>query len=90
MLRLATEAEHERTREHCLALYMVGTKQSNATRWALTIGHQGLTAHRWIYACNAKGMEGIMCKHTGGRRRRRRGNRQDSERERAGRTWFAR
>ena len=30
MLRWSTEAEHPRTRERCLALYMIGTEQTSA------------------------------------------------------------
>jgi transposase len=32
--RLSAEAEHVRTRERFLALYMIGSERVNATQWA--------------------------------------------------------
>lgn len=66
MRRLSTEAEHPRTRERCLALYMIGTKQTNATRWSQEIGRDHMTVHRWIHRYNEQGMAGIVYQHTGG------------------------
>ena len=66
MLRQSTEAEHARTRERCLALYMIGTKQTNATQWSREIGRQDITVHGWIHRYNESGMEGIRYEHTGG------------------------
>lgn len=66
MRRLSTNAEHPRTRERCLALYMIGTKQTNATRWSQEIGRQNVTVHRWIHQYNEQGMEGILYQQTGG------------------------
>ncbi len=66
MLQLATEAEHARTRERCLALYMVSTGQTNATRLAQAIGRQNVTVQRWIHRYNDQGMAGIIYAHTGG------------------------
>lgn len=66
MLRLSTEAEHARTRERCLALYMIGTRQSNATQWSGKIGRQNVTVQRWIYGYNARGIEALIYAHTGG------------------------
>jgi hypothetical protein len=66
MLRLATEAEHPRTRERCLALYMIGTKQTNATRWAKEIDRQNMTVQGWVRRYNEQGMTGIIYEHTGG------------------------
>ena len=66
MLRLGTEAEHVRTRERCLALYMIGSQQTNATRWAKAIERQNVTVQGWIHDYTAQGMEGIIYKHTGG------------------------
>ena len=34
LLHLSMEAENQRSRERYLALYMIGTGQSNATDWA--------------------------------------------------------
>lgn len=67
MLRLSTEAEHSRTRERCLALYMVGTEQTNASQWARKIGRQEMTVQRWVRHYNESGLEGIIYQHTGGR-----------------------
>ena len=66
ILRLATEAEHSRTRERCLALYMIGTGQSNATRWAQEIGRQSMTVQSWIKQYNDQGLAGTIYKHSGG------------------------
>jgi len=66
MRQLSTVAEHPRTRERCLALYMVGTKQANATQWSQEIGRRNMTVQRWIRQYNEQGMEGIRYQHTGG------------------------
>lgn len=66
MLRLSTEAEHPRTRERCLALYMIGTKQTNATQWSQKIGRQDITVQGWVHRYNEQGISGIIYKHTGG------------------------
>lgn len=66
MLRLSTEAAHPRTRERCLALYMIGTQQTNATRWSQEIGRQDITVQQWVRRYNESGMAGITYAHTGG------------------------
>jgi hypothetical protein len=66
MLRLSIEAEHARTRERCLALYMIGSGQTNATQWSQTIGRQNVTVQGWIHHYNEQGMAGIIYVHTGG------------------------
>jgi hypothetical protein len=66
MLRLSTEAEHARTRERCLALYMIGTKETNATKWSQKIGRQDITVQGWVHRYNEQGMQGIVYEHTGG------------------------
>lgn len=66
MLRLSTEAEHARTRERCLALYMIGAHQANATQWAQRIKRQSMTVQRWVRRYNAGGMAAIEYEHTGG------------------------
>lgn len=66
MLRLATGADHPRTRERCLALYMIGTGQSNATQWAKEIGRNSLTVQNWVKEYNDQGMAGVTYKHSGG------------------------
>lgn len=66
MLRLSTEAAHPRTRERSLALYMIGTKQTNATQWAKKINRQNMTVQGWVRRYNEQGMAGIIYEHTGG------------------------
>ena len=45
---LGLEAEHKRTRERFWALYMIGTEQSNATRWAQETGRNPRTVMEWV------------------------------------------
>ena len=66
MLRLATEADHPRTRERCLALYMIGTGQCNATQWSQEIGRNSMTVQNWVNEYNEQGMAGISYQHSGG------------------------
>lgn len=66
MLRLSMEAAHPRTRERCLALYMIGTEQTNASRWSEQIERQSMTVQRWVRRYNEQGMAGIIYEHTGG------------------------
>jgi hypothetical protein len=68
ILRLSTESAHHRERERYLALYMIGTEQTNATHWAQTSGRQKWTVMNWVHAYNEKGPEGIRWRHNGGRR----------------------
>lgn len=41
--QMSVEAEHARTRERFLALYMIGSGQTNATQWAIETGHDDNT-----------------------------------------------
>lgn len=66
--RLSVEAEHARTRERFLALYMIGSGQTNATQWAIETGHDDNTVMRWVHTYNAQGPEALIYRHTGGRR----------------------
>ena len=65
--RLSLEAEHPRSRERFQALYMIGTEQTNATRWAKRIGRQDQTVMEWIHAYNVSGPENLLYKRSGGR-----------------------
>ncbi len=47
--RLSLEAEHRRTRERFQALYMIGSRQTNATAWAREIGRTLDTVLRWVH-----------------------------------------
>lgn len=66
MLRLSIEADHPRTRERCLALYMIDSKQTNATQWAIKTERQNMTVQRWVREYNEFGMSAITFQHTGG------------------------
>lgn len=61
------QADHARTRERFLALYMIGMRQSNATRWAAEIGRDPETVMSWIHAYNAEGPAALRYARTGGR-----------------------
>lgn len=64
--RLATEAEHPRTRERFLALYMIATDQTNATQWAKQIGRNDESVLDWVHQYNQSGPDALMYRHTGG------------------------
>jgi len=66
LLKLSTEAAHPRDRERYLALYMIGTCQSNATKWAEKIGRENRTVMGWVHLYNSQGPEGIAYQHSGG------------------------
>lgn len=66
--RLAIEAEHPRTRERFQALYMIASRQSNATQWAQETGHTDDTVLSWVHTYNRAGPEAVQYRHTGGRR----------------------
>jgi len=65
--RLSIQAEHARTRERFLALYMIGTNQTNATRWADEIGRDDDTVMGWVHTYNQLGPEALYYRRTGGR-----------------------
>lgn len=67
LLKLSMEAEHPRDRERYLALYMIGTYQSNATMWADKIGRKNQTVMDWVHLYNREGPEGVAYRHSGGR-----------------------
>lgn len=65
--QLAIEAEHTRTRERFLALYMIGNGETNATRWAAMIGRTKETVLGWVHSYNREGPAGLSYRRTGGR-----------------------
>lgn len=65
--RLSTEAEHARTRERFLALFMIGSKQTSATGWAAEIGRTKETVLGWVHLYNLAGPEALFYRRTGGR-----------------------
>ena len=64
--QLSIHAAHARSRERYQALYLIGTGQTNATRWAKQIGRDDQTVMSWVHLYNAKGPEALLYKHTGG------------------------
>lgn len=67
LLQLSMEANNQRSRERYLALYMIGSGQSNATQWAAQIGRENQTVMGWVHRYNEAGPEGVAYKHSGGR-----------------------
>ena len=65
--RLAVNAQHPRSRERLLALYMIASQQTNATAWAAHIGRTKETVLNWVHRYNLAGLEGVIYRHTGGR-----------------------
>ena len=65
--RLAVNAQHPRSRERLLALYMIASQQTNATTWAAHIGHTKETVLSWVHRYNLAGLAGVIYRHTGGR-----------------------
>lgn len=65
--RLSVEAEHARTRERFLALYMIGSARTNATQWAAEIGRDDNTVMGWVHTYNQYGPEALSYRRSGGR-----------------------
>ncbi len=65
--QLALESEHARTRERFLALFMIGSGQTNATRWASEVGHTKETVLGWVHSYNCAGPTALTYQRTGGR-----------------------
>ena len=64
--RISVQAEHPRTRERFLALYMIASEQTNATRWAAESGRDDNTVMNWVHKYNAQGPQALYYRHTGG------------------------
>jgi hypothetical protein len=64
--RLSIEAAHPRTRERFLALFMIGSGQTNATRWARESGRMIDTVLKWVHRYNQAGPEALVYRRTGG------------------------
>lgn len=67
MRRLSIEAEHPRSRERFQALYMIGTRQQQASQWAKEINRQKQTVLGWVHDYNEAGPDRIHYQHSGGR-----------------------
>lgn len=64
--QLSIKADHARSRERYQALYLIGTGQTNATRWAKEINRDDQTVMEWIHWYNAAGPDALLYKRTGG------------------------
>jgi len=64
--RLSVEAAHPRTRERFLALFMIASGQTNATRWAEESGRMIDTVLKWVHRYNQSGPEALVYRRTGG------------------------
>lgn len=64
---LAITAAHPRSRERFQALYQIGSKHTNATRWAKEIGREDQTVMGWVHLYNAQGSDALVYQHSGGR-----------------------
>jgi len=67
LLRMSMEAEHARSRERYLAIYMIESEQANATTWASQIGRDDNTVLNWLHRYNQFGPEALQYRKTGGR-----------------------
>lgn len=65
--RLSIESAHVRTRERFLALFLIGSGQTNATRWAAEISHTKETVLGWVHQYNDRGPAALTYQRTGGR-----------------------
>lgn len=63
---LALTAEHPRTRERFLALYLIATEQTNATRWGQEIGRCDECVMSWVHKYNHGGSKALVYRRTGG------------------------
>lgn len=66
--RLSLEADHPRSRERFLALYMIASGQTSATPWARKNERTKETVLSWVHLYNQAGPEGVLYRHSGGRR----------------------
>lgn len=65
--QLSVAAEHPRTRERFMALYMIDSQQTNATKWAEEIGRDDNTVMGWVHTYNTFGPAALCYRRTGGR-----------------------
>ena len=65
--QLSLTADHPRSRERFQALYMIGTDQTNASQWALTINRCKQTVLSWVHQYNVSGPASVAYRHSGGR-----------------------
>ena len=66
MRQLSIKANHPRSRERYQALYLIGTGQTNASRWAKEIKRDDQTVMGWIHRYNNEGPAALLYQRTGG------------------------
>ncbi len=65
---MSVEAEHARSRERFLALFMIASGQTTACGWAREIGRTKETVLKWVHDYNRLGPEAVRYRQTEGRR----------------------
>lgn len=65
VLHLAREAQHPRSQERYMALYAIGTKQSNATQWAKATGRENETVMGGVHTYNQGGPTALLYQPSG-------------------------
>jgi hypothetical protein len=68
LLHGSLHADHARTRERYLALYMIASGETNATQWAEKTGRCDETIMRWVHDYNELGPVSLTYRRTGGSR----------------------
>ena len=66
--RLSTGAEHRRTRERFMTLYMMVSQGICATKAARATGRSDETVLAWVRSYNKLGPDALTYRHSGGRR----------------------
>ena len=66
LLQGSINAQHPRTRERYLALYMIASGQSNATLWAKQTNRCDESIMKWVHCYNEVGPDSLIYRRTGG------------------------
>ena len=66
LLQGSINAQHPRTRERYLALYMIASGQSNATLWAKQTNRCDESIMKWVHRYNEVGPDSLIYRRTGG------------------------
>ena len=66
--RVSVEAEHRRTRERFMTLYMMVSQGICPTKAARETGRSDETVLEWVHSYNEHGPEALTYRHSGGRR----------------------
>ena len=65
--RASVQMPHRRSRERFQALYLIASRQFNATTCAAHIGRQDETVLGWVHRYNQHGPDALTYRRTGGR-----------------------